>query len=96
MYKMLFFLKKSNEEKILNHFNNFTVKHLSALAGREVKAGKVESNLLLDEKYERFCELTAESKEEMDKMFNSPEGKILNKDLMDFHKFITVISVNFD
>ena len=96
MYKLLFFLKKSSEEKVLNHFMNFTLNHISAVAGSEIKAGNVESNLLLEEKYDKFCELTADSKEEMDRKMSSPEGKELNKNLVDFHKFITVISINYD
>ncbi len=96
MYKLLIFLKKTNEDNILEHFNNFILKNISSVEGIEVKAATVESNLLLDERYSKFCELTAGSKDEMDKKMSSPEGKTLNKSLMDFHQFITVIPVNYE
>lgn len=96
MYKILIFLKKTDDEKVLDHFNNFILKNISSAAGTEVKAGNVESNLLLEEKYSKFCEINAASKEEMDKRMSSPEGKSLNKALMDFHQLLTVIAVNYE
>jgi hypothetical protein len=95
MYKMLFLLTKSDDKNIINHFNDFTMKYISSLAGEEIKAGEVESNLLLDQKYSLMCELSASSKEEMDRKMGTPEGKALNKDLMDFHKYVTIIAVNY-
>jgi hypothetical protein len=96
MYKILIFLKKTNEEKTIDHFKNFTLKYISEIAGKEVKAASVENNLLLVEKYSYFCELTAGSKEEMDKLMNSNAGRELNKDMMEFHSFLTVIYVNYE
>lgn len=96
MYKTLFFLKKTDDQEIIKHFHDITLKLLSEIAGTEVKAAKVESNLLLDDKYIMFSEITASSKEAMDKMMYSNPGKALNKDLMNFHQFITVISVNYE
>jgi hypothetical protein len=95
MYKMLFFLNKTDDKNILNHFNDFTLKYISAVASEEIKAGYVESNLLLEHKFSRMCELTSASKDEMDRMLGTLEGKALNKELMDFHKHITIISVNY-
>lgn len=95
MYKMLLFLHKTDEEGVEDHFKEFTLKYLSDLAGTEIKAAEVESNLLLEQKYRLFCEVEAASKEEWDGRMNSKEGKLLNKDLMDFHEFITVIFVNY-
>lgn len=96
MYKMIFLLAKSDDKNILNHFHDFTLKSISAVAGGEIKAGVVESNLLLDNKYSRMCEIAASSKEEMDRRMGTPEGKALNKELMDFHKYLTIITVNFN
>jgi hypothetical protein len=52
--------------------------------------------LLLEQKYTYYCEISAASKDEMDRMMNSKAGKELNKSLMDFHKKITVIAVNYN
>ena len=96
MYKCLVFLHKSDDESVLNHFNNFTIKYFSELIGKEVKSGKVESSLLLEQKYDRFFEVTVNSKEKWDELMTTAEGRTLNKDLMDFHKFITVIFINYN
>ncbi|MCX8104903.1 MAG: hypothetical protein N3D80_03400 [Ignavibacterium album] len=60
-----------------------------------MKLAEVESNLLLDQKYSHFCELAAIDKDEMDKKLNSSAGRELSKLLMESHRNITVISVNY-
>ena len=96
MYKLLIFLHKNDDGEILRHFNDFTLRYLREITGSEVKVATVESNLLLEQKYSHFCELTTGTKYEMDKMMNSKSGKELNKDLMEFHKHITVIAVDYN
>ncbi len=95
MYKLLLFLKKSNDDQTLEHFNNFTLKHLSDLAGKEIKVADVESSLLLDQKYNKFIEFATETKEEMDKLMSTNPGRALNKDLMDYHQDVDIIFVNY-
>ncbi len=96
MYKLLLFLKKSDEKQVQEHFKNFTLKYLSELAKKEAKAGKVESSLLLDKKYTHFCELETGSKEEMDALLSTRAGKELNNDLMNFHEYVDVIFVDYN
>jgi hypothetical protein len=96
MYKLLIFLKKTNDEKIFAHFEEFTLKYLSELAGKRIIPGKVESSLLLDTKYSHFSEFEVTKKEEMDILLNSKAGKGLNKDLMNFHEYVDVIFVDFN
>jgi hypothetical protein len=96
MYKLLLFLHKSDEEKVLEHFNDYTLKYLSEISGEKVEAATVESSLLLEQKFSKFCEVSVESKEIWDEKMNSDSGRELNKDLMDFHQFITVIFVDYD
>ncbi len=96
MYKMLMFLKYTDDQNILKHFKDFTIPVLRGLAGKDVKAAKVESSLLLEQKYTWYCEVAVDSKDEWDRMMTSKEGKKLNKDLMDFHKNIDLIFVNFE
>ena len=95
MYKLFFFLHKSDDEGLQQHFKDITIKHLSKITGKEVKIAKVENNLLQDEKFSHFCEISADSQYEMDKMMNTKAGKELNKDLMEFHSDITVIPINY-
>ncbi|QQS37706.1 MAG: hypothetical protein IPM56_07065 [Ignavibacteriales bacterium] len=96
MYKQLFLLKKSGDEQVRKHFDEFILKHLSRITGNEIKSGKVESNLLLEQKYDACCEVTFKDKQEMDKMMNSEAGRELNKDLFDFHKHIDIITINYN
>jgi hypothetical protein len=95
MYKLLFFLHKSNDDSLYHHFKDVTIKNLSRIKGKEIKIAKVEDNLLLDEKYSHFCEIDTPSRDEMDKLMNTKAGKELNKDLKNFHSDITIISINY-
>jgi len=96
MYKQLFFLHKSENEKALPHFKDVILDHLSKLSGKQINLAKVESNLLLDQKFSYFCEVEFESKDKMNELMSSKSGKQLSKDLMDFHQMITMISINYD
>jgi len=96
MYKLLFFLHKSDDEEIIRHFQDFTIRYLKEIIGSEIEVARVESNLLLEQKYSHFCEITSATKDEMDKIMNCKAGKELNKDLMEFHKHIAVIAVDYN
>ena len=96
MYKQLFFLHKSENDKALPHFQEVILTHLSEVSGKTINLAKVESNLLLDQKFSYFCEIEFESKDKMNELMNSKAGKQLNKDLMDFHQMITMISINYE
>lgn len=96
MYKQLFLLHKSEEDKALSHFKEVILAHLSEVSGKEIAMGKVESNLLLDQKFSYFFEAVFESKDKMNELMNTKAGKQLTKALMDFHQMITVISINYD
>ena len=96
MYKLLFFLHKTDDEEDIQFFKDNTVKKLEGVIGENVGIAEVESNLLLEQKFTYHCEISASSKDEMDRMMNSKAGKEFNKSLMDFHKNITVIAVNYN
>ena len=96
MYKQLFFLHKSENDKALPYFKDVILTHLSELSGKEISLARVESNLLLYQKFSYFCEVEYESKDKMNELMNSKIGKQLTKDLMNFHQMITMISINHD
>ncbi len=96
MYKLLFFLNKTDDENVLQFFKDNTVKKLEDITGEDIGIAEVESNLLLEQKYTYYCEISASSKEEMDRMMHSKAGKELNKSLMEFHKDMTIIAVNYN
>ena len=94
MYKMLMFLKRSDNPNVIRHFKNFTIPILNELNGEKIKIAKVESSLLLEQKYTWYCEIAVDSKEEWDMIMATKLGKKLNKDLMNFHQNIDTIFVN--
>lgn len=96
MFKQLFFLHKTDDETALSHFKTFIMPALSEIAGEQIKIARVESNLLLETKYSHFCEITFESEQKMNDIMNSKPGRKLNEVLRDFHKLITVISINYN
>lgn len=95
MYKILFFLHKTADINLVNFFNEKIVAKLSEITGKVVETAEIESNLLLDQKYSLYCEISANEKEVMDRLMNSKAGKELNKELTDFHNNLTVITVNY-
>ncbi len=95
MYKLLLFLNKTNEESIINHFKNFTLKYLSNALKQEIKIGTVESNLLLEQKYSLFIEVSVDSSKEWNSLMASKDGREFNKDLMEFYKHITPIFISY-
>jgi|SRR5690554_1436603 len=95
MYKLLLFLKKTDNADMIKVFNEQTLKYLSDVTGDEIKAADVESNLLTDTKYIKFCEVSVSSKDEWDSKMNSRAGKDLNKHLMNIHQFVDLIFINY-
>lgn len=95
MYKLLIFIHKSENDNFLNFFRNSFLPLLSEINNSEVKLATVESNLLLEQKYSHFCEITAKNKDEMDEKWNSDAGRSLSKLLMESHHNLTFITVNF-
>ena len=96
MYKVLIFLKKTDDENVINHFKDFLVKYFSDLTKLQIPIGIVEVNPLLDVKYSLFIELEIESKEYWQKLIGSEAGELLEKDLIDFHKYITMIFIDYE
>ena len=96
MYKLLLFLNKTDDENIINHFNDYTLKYLSEISGNKIEAASVESSILLEQKFSKFCEVSVDSKEIWDEKMNSKPGRELNKDLMDFHQSVTIIFVDYN
>ena len=64
--------------------------------GKDLPIGSVESNPLLEIKYSLFIELEVESKENWEKLFVSEAGENLEKDLIEFHKYINIIFINYE
>lgn len=95
MYKVLIFIHKSKNSDFKDYFVDNLLGSLSKMMNKEIRLAKVESNLLLDKKYDYFCELQTESRNEMDSLFNSPEGREISKKLQESFNDLTLITVNY-
>ncbi len=95
MYKILIFILKSDSD-FVNFFIQTFLPLLSVINGEEVKLAKVESNLLSDVKYSHFCEIKANSKDEMDVKLSSPSGRELGKLLMELHQKIYIVYISYE
>lgn len=95
MYKILIFLKKSEDESVLVRFTSSTVPKLESLSGQKIKPAEIEGAVLSQEKFSMFCEASFEKKEELDMLMQTPEGKELNKDIAGFGGYISVFYANF-
>jgi len=96
MYKLLIFLKVSDDNIILTHFKDTTMKLLSQIAGEEIRMAKVENSLMFEGRFDFYCELSSESKDKMDEKMNSKSGRSLMRDLADFHKNINFLFINYE
>ena len=63
MYKLLFFLHKTDDDDVVQFFKDNTVKKLEEIIGGNVCMAEVESNLLLEHKYTYYCEISASTKD---------------------------------
>ncbi len=95
MYKILIFLHKTDSD-FVEYFKNTFLPILSEISQGEVKLAKVESNILLDQKYSHFCEITSNSKQEMDEKLSSASGRKLGKLLMESHSKISMINISYE
>ncbi|MCU7494528.1 MAG: hypothetical protein HF314_01280 [Ignavibacteria bacterium] len=95
MYKILIFLKKVGDESVLTHFRDVTIPKLESLVKSKVPLADIEGSALSEEKYHKYCEAVFSKKEDLDRLFQSPEGKEFNKELAGLGRHISVFYANF-
>lgn len=96
MYKILFFLHKTDNESLIHLFKEEIIGKLQEMTGKHIETAEVDTNFLLDQKYLLYCEISSASREDMDKLMYSKAGKELNKVLGEIINNITVIAVNYN
>jgi hypothetical protein len=95
MQSILYLLHGNSDEETKDFFYIQLIDILSELTGEEVKLGKIENSFLLEQKFISICQVKFENKEIMNKKMVSAKGKELNRNIMKFHNFITIIVVNY-
>jgi len=96
MFKQLFLFNSLGDKDAVKHFSDVIISGLAELTGKQISIGKVESSFLLEQKYDYFCEVDFESKDKMNELFSTKIGKQLSKEVANFHKNITIISINYN
>jgi hypothetical protein len=95
MYKILFFLHKTDDDNLISLFKDKIAGKLQEMSGKIVETAEVDNNFLLDQKYSLYCEIATHEREEMDKLMQTKAGKELNRALAELIDDITVIAVNY-
>lgn len=90
MYKILIFLKKTEDESLSIRFKNSTVPKLESLTGQKIEPLEIEGSMLSQEKFFLCCEASFSKREDLDRLMQSPEGKEFNKDLAGYGASISV------
>ncbi len=92
----MIFLKKTENEPLKNHFKRELVERLREVSGQNIKIAKVEGSLLTSEKFDYYCEINAESKDQIDKMLASPAGKKLSREISAYVNELVMFYADFD
>lgn len=95
MYKLMIFLKRTDDDSVLQHFLNSTMPRLQKLTGQDTVSAVIEGSALNEEKFTRYCEFVFESADVLNQLLQSPEGKELNKDLASYHNNISIFFANY-
>jgi len=96
MYKMMIFLNKTRDEESYENFIEFFVTPLEEIAGSKIPVAKIEGAAMAGEKYTHYCEINTDTRDEMDKLFATPEGRNFTKTIQNFLGRVTLFYSNFE
>lgn len=96
MYKLMIMIKKSAGEDLVEHFKNSPLKHLEEASGQKMKIAEIEGAAMMEEPYEKICELTVNSKEELDRILVSPNGKKFNREMVGLMNHFALFFINYE
>ncbi len=96
MYRLMIFLKKTDNEPLVNHFKNVILKYLREMSGQDIALAKIEGSNFMEDKYLYYCEISAKLKEDIDKMMVSPTGRKFTREISSFVNDIVMFYANYD
>lgn len=96
MYRLMIFLKKTDNEPLVNHFKDVILKYLREMSGQDIELAKVEGSSFMEDKYRYYCEISADSKEDIDKMMVSPIGRKFTREITSFVNDIVMFYANYN
>ncbi|HEX2960593.1 MAG TPA: hypothetical protein VHO43_02315 [Ignavibacteriales bacterium] len=95
MYKILIFLKRTDDESVLSRFRQSTIPRLESLTGQKITLAEIEGASLSQEKFIKYCEAVFSKREDLDRLMQTPEGKEFNKDIAGYGSYISVFYADF-
>lgn len=95
MYKLILLLKKTDDNNPKSTFCELLPSKLKDFHNK-IFTGKVESSVLLDKQFEFYIEIVTNTKEEMDNLFASKDGKEINRILETISPFVTPLLINIE
>jgi hypothetical protein len=93
MVKFMIFLKKGSDSDIYDKFMNDTLPLIKNLKIEPPNISSIESSLLMENKYTHLIEIPFASKDLMDEKMSTPEGKLLQRSLMNMQYNIDMLVV---
>ena len=88
-------IKDSVDDELVNHFQESTLTHLEKASGQKITIGKIDGAKLLEEPYNRVCEISFNSKHDMDKVLASVEGKKFNRNITSYTQHISIFFIDY-
>ena len=95
MDKLVLLLKFTDNNDLIESFMTKIPGYLSSFAGKEIKAGIVEGDILSGSKYIRLCEVEAESQDAIQRFLQTSEGRQLNIEISGFNELIVPLFVKY-
>lgn len=96
MYRLMIFLKKTDNEPLVNHFKDVILKYMREMSGQNIALGKIEGSSFMEDKYLYFCEISADLKEDIDKMMVSPIGRKFIREITSFVNDVVMFYANYN
>lgn len=95
MYKLQIMFKKTVDDDLIKTFEENVLIHLENASGQKVNFGEIVGAKLMEEPYHKSCELTVSSKEEMDKVLATAEGKKFNRSVASLSAHVSIFFINY-
>ena len=93
MYKLQIMIKKSADEELKKTFQKSVLNNLEKASGQKINEGEIIGAKLMEEPYSHSYELIVDTKEEMDKILVSPDGKKFNRGITSFAAHISIFFI---
>ncbi len=96
MMKVLIFIRKNAEDSVLQEVEQVISEKTNSFLKKNIRFANLEGGLLSPEKFYKFAEIQFNSRDEMNRLFQTPEGKEFNKFISNYHNLVSIFFANFE